>query len=161
MRSVLSRMYVTDSNLVDMDDDVDCSFFCLPCSSGFWGWSPRLSLSSFFCRVPQVSLGLWVRSGGRLSSRDIRATSPGFLWDMDLGVTDVAPCCWEHRLQRTSSRWSFSVIAHVSSIRVGESGRLTRVLQRCWHRAELGHPGLPIGRRSIPPGASAERYAWL
>ena len=25
-----------------------------------------------------------------------------------------------------------------------EGGRLTRVAQRCWPRAELGHPGLPI-----------------
>ena len=58
---------------------------------------PQLSVF-FFCRVPQVPLGLWVRSGrGLRSSGDIRGTFPGFLerygsW----GMTDVAPCCWEH-----------------------------------------------------------------
>ena len=42
----------------------------------------------------------------------------------------------------SSSRWSFLVMISVALICVGEGGRLNRVLQRCWLRAELG-PGLP------------------
>ena len=35
-------------------------------------------------------------------------------------------------------------IIYIFSICVGEGGRLTRVTQRCWPRAEFGHPGLSI-----------------
>ena len=80
MRYVLSRMLVTGRNFVGTDD-VDRGFFCLPSSSMFFFRMVSGCPSSFFCRFPQVRLGLWVRSGGGLwSSGDIPATSPGIRW---------------------------------------------------------------------------------
>ena len=109
--SVLSRMYVTGRNFVGADDGVHRGFFCLPSSRWvFFVGGLRLSLT-FSGRLTQVHLGLWVRSGGGLwSSRDIRATFPGFLQGYgSWGITDVAPCCWErHPLQYYFFSESFS-----------------------------------------------------
>ena len=51
MRCVLFQMYVTGRNLVDMDDEGNCVFFCLPSSSCiFCGWSsPAVRLLFLSC----------------------------------------------------------------------------------------------------------------
>ena len=71
--------------------------------------------------IPRFPLGIWILGYNGCCS-------------LLLGTSPTA--------SNSSSRWSFLVMISVALICVGEGGRLNRVLQRCWLRAELG-PGLP------------------
>ena len=102
----------------------------------------RGSIDLFFVWVVENDLVLWAVCGRQGASGYI----PGFPIGISiLGITDVAPCYWEHHPQR----YLFSSLllgnnSHLLNFCVGEGGRLTRVTQRCWLRAELGHLGLPV-----------------
>ena len=87
MRSVLPRIYVTDKNFVDIDDDVDCVFFCLPSSSSvfFSGWS-RLSLSFLFLSCSPSHFGpVSLLLGGDVVVRETSGLHPRVSYvDVDL-----------------------------------------------------------------------------
>ena len=70
---------------------------CLPSSSCalFCGWFPAV----FFCRLSQVLLGLWVRSGGGGCGRQGTSRVSYVNEDLAAGTYDIA-CFLEHRPQQ-------------------------------------------------------------